>query len=165
MEKQQLRKFYMQQFKKFKEIENNHTYDSIKTNFRDFIKDRNIAKIMIYQPLRTELPMTDIVKQFNFEIFYPVIQGENLIPSSASTGQIIPVNEINLIVVPGLFATPDGFRLGRGKGYYDRLLSVFPRSNTVFIGRSWQIIEKIPVDPWDMPVGYYITEDYFRHCI
>ena len=57
---------------------------------------------------------------------------------------------IDLAVIPGVAFTPAGARLGRGRGYYDRLL---PRLvGTYKIGLCWnfQIVKNIPVEPHDV---------------
>ena len=38
-------------------------------------------------------------------------------------GKPIPVDMIDLVVVPGLGFTPNGHRIGRGMGFYDRFLA------------------------------------------
>ena len=39
------------------------------------------------------------------------------------SGKPIPVNLIDLVVVPGMGFTPNGYRIGRGMGFYDRFLA------------------------------------------
>lgn len=58
----------------------------------------------------------------------------------------------DLIVVPGVAFTPDGRRLGRGRGYYDRLLSrpAFAKAYTLGYAFSFQIVESLPVEPHDI---------------
>lgn len=60
------------------------------------------------------------------------------------------VQEVDLALIPGLGFDTLGFRLGYGKGYYDRLLRT-SRFRTIGVGfLEQQAI--FPHDPWDQPV-------------
>lgn len=65
--------------------------------------------------------------------------------------------DIDVILVPGLAFDKSGARMGFGKGYYDRLLD---RSSAVKIGLCYdfQLLDKIPTMPHDIPMDYIITE-------
>lgn len=58
---------------------------------------------------------------------------------------------IDLVVVPGLAFSMNGKRVGRGKGYYDRILSSVS-APTIAICFPWQILEDedIECDEWDV---------------
>ncbi len=70
-----------------------------------------------------------------------------------------------VVVVPGLAFDPQGHRLGRGAGWYDRALSTFQDAPTV-IGFCYevQILEQLPVNAWDRKVNDIITEKRIIHC-
>jgi 5-formyltetrahydrofolate cyclo-ligase len=78
-------------------------------------------------------------------------------------GQPIPLNLIDLVIVPGIGFTPDGHRIGRGMGFYDRFLA---QSN--FIGLSCgygfeeQIIPTLPVLDHDMALSMLCTDRGIR---
>lgn len=62
-------------------------------------------------------------------------------------------SEIELILVPGLSFDQKGFRLGRGKGHYDRLLGKIGQIPTKGVGFIEQFSQNLlPRDPWDLPV-------------
>lgn len=70
-------------------------------------------------------------------------------------------SENSICIVPGLSFDSQGYRLGYGKGYYDRFLSTFPG---ITVGLCYSGCVK-----WDLPHGYYdrqvdllITEKYLR---
>ena len=65
--------------------------------------------------------------------------------------------DIDLAVVPCAGASPDGRRLGRGGGYYDRFLASY-RGGTVLLCREKLIREEIPVTPLDYPIPWVLTE-------
>jgi 5-formyltetrahydrofolate cyclo-ligase len=66
----------------------------------------------------------------------------------------------DLVVVPGMAFDPDGRRLGRGHGYYDRFLtSLGETAVTVGLAFSWQLIPEVPVEAWDVPVDAVVTEN------
>lgn len=66
-------------------------------------------------------------------------------------------NELSLCIVPGLAFSSDGYRLGYGKGYYDRFLSEF---KGVSIGFCYDacIRDSIPKNEYDKKVNYLITD-------
>jgi|UniRef100_UPI0037835AC8 5-formyltetrahydrofolate cyclo-ligase len=71
----------------------------------------------------------------------------------------VEIAALDLILVPGLAFTRDGARLGRGGGYYDRLLAhPHCRANRLAIAYDCQIIDHIPVEPHDQRVHQIITE-------
>ena len=73
------------------------------------------------------------------------------------------IDEIDLIIVPGIGFDLKGNRIGHGKGFYDRLLK---NTNVPIIALAFefQIIEKIPVDEHDKPVDIIITEKRIIYC-
>lgn len=72
---------------------------------------------------------------------------------------IIAPGEIALILVPGLAFTRDGHRLGRGGGYYDRLLAPCrPHSLALGVCFDLQLVADLPCEPHDQPVDAVITE-------
>ncbi|WP_040208011.1 5-formyltetrahydrofolate cyclo-ligase [Neobacillus jeddahensis] len=70
----------------------------------------------------------------------------------------VEVDRIDLIIVPGLAYTSDGYRIGFGGGYYDRLLSHFS-GNTLSLAFNEQIIPHFPIEDHDIPVLKIITTD------
>ena len=71
---------------------------------------------------------------------------------------IVAPETVDLILVPGIAFTRDGHRLGRGGGYYDRLLARLPAS-TVKLGVCFepQLLADIPTDPHDMRVDEIVS--------
>jgi len=70
----------------------------------------------------------------------------------------VPLEDIDLIVVPGIAFDKKNVRLGRGHGYYDRFLSAIPnRSRTIGLAFDFQVLEDLPQDSHDIPVWKTIT--------
>lgn len=71
----------------------------------------------------------------------------------------VPVDEVDLVVVPGLGFDTRGHRLGRGGGFYDRFLS-----QPAFGGRSCgfgfdeQVIDTVPAMSHDVPLDMLVTD-------
>jgi 5-formyltetrahydrofolate cyclo-ligase len=68
----------------------------------------------------------------------------------------IPLNRLDLVLAPGVAFDLHGRRLGRGKGYYDRLLAAV-RGKTCGVAFDVQIVAEIPVEPHDMLVNCLLT--------
>jgi 5-formyltetrahydrofolate cyclo-ligase len=69
------------------------------------------------------------------------------------------------IFVPGVAFDRMGNRLGRGKGWYDRILGQWEdRATIVALAYQFQIVEQVPVRPWDRKVQYIVTENELIDC-
>lgn len=72
---------------------------------------------------------------------------------------VIDIADVDLILVPGLAFTADGFRLGRGGGYYDRLLaSCLPHTRKIGVCFATQLVATLPTESHDYAVERVITE-------
>jgi 5-formyltetrahydrofolate cyclo-ligase len=67
--------------------------------------------------------------------------------------------EISTILLPMLGFDRTGARIGYGAGYYDRFLEKNPHLRKIAIAFACQEIERLPVDPNDVPMDMIITED------
>lgn len=72
-----------------------------------------------------------------------------------------PIDEIDLMAVPGVAFDRSGNRLGRGGGYYDRLLADFSGTSAA-AAFDFQLMPVIPAEPHDRPVDLLVTE---RQCV
>jgi len=74
---------------------------------------------------------------------------------SASCAEI-SLNDLDLILVPGVAFDLNGHRLGRGKGFYDRLLEKFRRvkAGTAF---DEQILDEIKIESHDVRMDFILT--------
>lgn len=79
------------------------------------------------------------------------------------TGKPIPIAEIDLVLVPGLGFTGNGFRIGRGMGFYDRFLAQ-PEYVGVSCGLAFeeQIVPNLPVLDHDVPLSMLTTDRAIR---
>jgi 5-formyltetrahydrofolate cyclo-ligase len=65
---------------------------------------------------------------------------------------------VGVVLVPGLAFDRHGNRLGWGKGYYDQLLPTVPSAIKVGVTLERRLVDAIPVEPHDVPVGFLATE-------
>ena len=68
----------------------------------------------------------------------------------------VALSRLDLILVPGVAFDLQGRRLGRGKGYYDRLLANV-RAVKCGVGFNEQIVDLIPVGPLDIQLDCILT--------
>lgn len=78
-------------------------------------------------------------------------------------GKPVPLNEIDLVIVPGLGFTEKGYRIGRGMGFYDRFLA-----QSDFLGLSCglcfqeQVVGALPVLDHDIPLSMLVSDQGIR---
>ena len=75
-----------------------------------------------------------------------------------ATCPILPTSQLQLIIAPGIAFDAKGYRLGYGKGFYDRFLTKCPDAIRVGLAYQVQIVEDTFPQTWDIPVHYIFTE-------
>jgi 5-formyltetrahydrofolate cyclo-ligase len=72
---------------------------------------------------------------------------------------VVGESEVDVALMPGLAWDRAGNRLGRGAGYYDRLLA-HPDWRAFRCGLFFatQEFPALPADPWDQPLQAVVTE-------
>ncbi len=138
---------------------------------------RQAQHILCYWSLPDELPSHEAVNRWQGEgksIYLPRVQGEDLEilpyhgPESLDdnnkfhigepVGQGVDPSCLELIIVPAVALDSQRNRLGRGKGYYDRLLST-TACPTIGVVCDFQLVEQVPVEPHDRPLDCVVTSD------
>jgi 5-formyltetrahydrofolate cyclo-ligase len=140
------------------------------------------TKIVLYAPLggevETALIAADALRSHR-RLYYPIVDREHrrirlgavsdlselapgafgiLEPAAAGAleaGELGPA----LVCVPGVAFTPAAARLGRGGGYYDRLLAALcAEAVTAGVGYSFQLIDRLPEQLHDRRLDLVVTE-------
>ena len=65
---------------------------------------------------------------------------------------------IDVAIIPGMAFDAKGHRLGRGKGYYDRFLSLAPAIYKIGICFPFQLVDNVPVNENDVWMDEVIGE-------
>ncbi len=92
--------------------------------------------------------------------FFPFTRDDRLVPGpfgilEPPEGQA--VDDLEVILCPGLAFTRKGHRLGQGGGYYDRALARFPKARKVGVAFPCQIVPLLPHEPHDAMMDAVIT--------
>lgn len=136
-------------------------------------------RILMYHSLPDELSTLSFIKKWHDRkhFYLPRVNGVNLeiLPYDESrlalgsfhieepTGtDTSSIDDMEMIVVPAVAYDRTGNRVGRGKGYYDRLLAG-SRARKIGVGYDFQLVDVIDADPHDVRVDVVITES--RHYI
>jgi 5-formyltetrahydrofolate cyclo-ligase len=70
----------------------------------------------------------------------------------------IAAEQVDLVLVPGLSFDARGYRLGYGKGFYDRLLPRLVRAARAGLAFELSLLPEIPSEEHDVPVHCVVTE-------
>lgn len=131
----------------------------------------------MFSPLAGEVDLTELVADRTRVWVYPKVVGKSLsfgcvtepdkdlvegkfgIKEPRVDLEEIAMRDVDLFLCPGLGFDRKGNRIGRGAGYYDRLLTgVRPDAEIAGVCFSYQIIENVPVDENDVGMGRVFTD-------
>jgi len=94
----------------------------------------------------------------------PLRKGRFGVPEPTSEQPATPATPL-LALVPLVAWDVHGTRIGRGAGFYDRLLArPNPRPTCVGLAYEFQEVEELPREAWDVPLDYVITERRVVRC-
>ena len=109
--------------------------------------------VLLYEALPDEVDLTLLIQDAEGS-------GKHVIrpKPTADAPAIAPelLQKVDLAIIPGRAFTPEGDRMGRGKGYYDRLLPSLhcPKWGAAF---ACQMLKEIPTDEWDVKLDKVIN--------
>ena len=85
-----------------------------------------------------------------------IVTGKFGVREPAANCEEIPLNRFDLVLVPGVAFDFSGNRLGRGQGFYDRILA---EASGIKCGVAYdfQLLEKIPTEAHDAKVDFIFT--------
>ena len=119
-----------------------------------FIKEINNQKVA--------LPSSSKSKGINYHAWSnnPLEIDSNNIPAPVGENAISP-NDISILFVPAIAIDQEGYRLGYGGGYFDRLRERelwFSIPSFVVISNNCISKKPLPRDRWDVPFNGWISE-------
>lgn len=74
--------------------------------------------------------------------------------------KVCPLGQLDIICTPLVAFDTTGARLGMGGGFYDRTLAnwqKYPSLYPIGLAHDCQLVEKVPVEDWDVPLPEVIT--------
>ncbi len=115
-------------------------------------------KIVILPAFNTETFQMKLMKVDNLETDLKIGPRGILEPNPA-TCKVVPIERIDIAIIPGVALDEKGGRIGSGEGFYDRLIPKLPiTTRKVSLAFECQIIPQIPMESHDKYVDIIITE-------
>jgi 5-formyltetrahydrofolate cyclo-ligase len=143
--------------------------------------------VVLYSSIQNEVS-TEIILEYSLrrghKVFYPKLGSDDTV----DLVQVLSTDELGagrlgileptgaeflaetdykglVVFVPGVAFDTQGNRLGRGKGWYDRLLARLG-CEPIFVALAYefQVVERVPTEAWDRKVNCIITEERLINC-
>lgn len=133
--------------------------------------------ILLYWSMEDEVQTHDFVNRWYKEktLLLPCVDGNDLRlrqytgPECLKEGEQFGIGEptgpeyttldnVQMIIVPGVAFDHSGNRMGRGRGFYDRLLKSTPRAYKVGVAFNFQMVDHVPIEDFDVPMNAVIAE-------
>ena len=125
--------------------------------------------LLLYYPLKDEINIKPLYS-LDKRIFLPVIENNEMLfrrydgalkkgkfGIMEPTGEYYTIGSNDLMIVPAVAYDRDGYRLGRGKGFYDRFLAD-KKIKTIGVVSKLRIVSDVFREPNDIKVDFIITD-------
>lgn len=140
-------------------------YIAIFLSFKGEINTYPLIKYLWVHNKKIFLPILNTITQYNM-LFLHYCPDTKLIKNYFNISEpvfnlrdIIPIRQLDILFVPLVAFDKEGQRLGMGGGFYDRILVNWQKKHFYPIGLAYdfQLVNKIPSNPWDIPLPEIIT--------
>jgi len=118
--------------------------------------------------------LVPVVKKGDIDLFFSEVKdfGKELAPGSFNIPEpkeefLRPesLDAVDIIFVPGIVWDKEGYRLGWGRGYFDRVLKKLPEHvRSIGLSFNLQLVSQVPRDQFDLPVNTVVTESRVVRC-
>lgn len=177
MEKKDIRKTILQSRQALSKEEVYQKSNLIFQTLKECSEYRNAELLYLYMDFKNEVMTRDIIEdayKLGKKIAIPKIEENEMHfyyleqMEDAKTGYFgirepksleRVTDSQGIMITPGIAFDLQGYRIGYGKGFYDRYLHTNPVSKKIAIAFEVQIVEAIPYDTHDIPMNIIITED------
>lgn len=125
--------------------------------------------LLLYYPLKDEIDIKPLYS-LDKRIFLPVIENNEMLfrrydgdlkkgkfGIMEPTGEYYTIGSNDLMIVPAVAYDRDGYRLGRGKGFYDRFLAD-KKIKTIGVVSKLRVVSDVFREPNDIKVDFIITD-------
>ena len=138
---------------------------------------RKAKVVLLYWSMADEVQTHDFVEKWYRDkvLLLPCVDGNDLVlrqytgPECLVAGEQFGIGEptgpvwdnlesVELIVVPGVAFDRRNNRMGRGRGFYDRMLKSTPNAIKIGIAYRFQVLDEIPVEAFDVPMDLVIHD-------
>ncbi|MBO7201271.1 MAG: 5-formyltetrahydrofolate cyclo-ligase [Bacteroidales bacterium] len=176
MTKDELRKWIRAEKKKITLAEKQQRSESIWQQVEENEQFKAAEVVLLYWSMADEVYTHDFVKQWADKktLLLPVVDGDDLRikPYRGMDNMVISeqfgigeptgddyddLTKIKVIIVPGVAFDKNRNRMGRGRGYYDKLLST-NKAYKIGVGFDFQIVDKVPTEEFDIPMDCVVSE-------
>lgn len=114
------------------------------------------------------LPVLNSLNEMDFYIYTPATEliknKYGIDEPNRLTHQKINPEHLDLLLIPLVAFDAQGNRLGQGAGFYDRYLAHYQKTEkkptTIGIGYELQKIDHLPIDKWDIPLDFIVSEKH-----
>jgi 5-formyltetrahydrofolate cyclo-ligase len=115
-------------------------------------------KIVVLPLVKTD---TKKIKLFKIDAFAKDLKSgqTGILQPDPGKCRTVPIDCIDIAIIPGVAFDEKGGRVGSGDGYYDRLIPHLPvTTRKVALALDYQIIPQVPIDSHDKHVDIIITD-------
>lgn len=138
----------------------------------------NASAVFVYAPINNEVDLGYLInwaRNKGIQIGFPKVEGTDMlfyridneailkrgyfnIMEPTGEEKLLELDDDVVVIVPGVAFDKEGYRVGYGKGFYDRYLSTNIKATKIGVGYNFQIVDAIDRDEFDIAMDIVVDE-------